>query len=102
MNQFTRADTLLLGLTYPQKPLCTSKTLNLVKFHHLGAGQNASVAVMSYSGYDIEDAIVMNRAALDRGFGRCFVIRRTKVEMNVYPNETKDVLLPQRDLSGQR
>ncbi|OLP89723.1 DNA-directed RNA polymerase III subunit RPC2 [Symbiodinium microadriaticum] len=76
MNQFTRSDTLLLGLVYPEKPLCTSKTLNLVNFHHLGAGQNASVAVMSYSGYDIEDAIIMNRAALDRGFGRCFVMRR--------------------------
>ena len=27
MNQFTRSDTLLLGLVYPEKPLCTSKTL---------------------------------------------------------------------------
>mmetsp|Transcript_89509 Transcript_89509/g.186995 ORF Transcript_89509/g.186995 Transcript_89509/m.186995 type:complete len:1198 (-) Transcript_89509:105-3698(-) len=94
MNQFTRADTLLLGLTYPQKPLCTSKTLNLVKFHHLGAGQNASVAVMSYSGYDIEDAIVMNRAALDRGFGRCHVMRRTLVPLAAYQNGTKDMLAP--------
>jgi len=94
MNQFNRADTLLLGLTYPQKPLCTSKTLNLVKFHHLGAGQNASVAVMSYSGYDIEDAIVMNRAALDRGFGRCHVMRRTLVPMAVYQNGARDVLAP--------
>jgi DNA-directed RNA polymerase III subunit RPC2 len=76
------------------KPLCTSKTLNLVNFHHLGAGQNASVAVMSYSGYDIEDAIVMNRAALDRGFGRCHVIRRTSVEMKSYENGTKDKLAP--------
>ena len=26
--------------------------------------------------YDIEDAIVMNRASLDRGFGRCIVLRK--------------------------
>merc|ERR1719379_2597887 len=90
MNQFNRADTLLLGLTYPMKPLCTSKTLNLVNFHHLGAGQNASVAVMSYSGYDIEDAIVMNKASLDRGFGRCFVMRRNRIDMKEYENNTSD------------
>eukprot|EP00931_Biecheleriopsis_adriatica_P063853 TRINITY_DN38747_c0_g1_i1.p1 TRINITY_DN38747_c0_g1~~TRINITY_DN38747_c0_g1_i1.p1 ORF type:complete len:1196 (-),score=225.56 TRINITY_DN38747_c0_g1_i1:24-3611(-) len=92
MNQFNRSDTLLLGLVYPEKPLCTSKTLNLVKFHHLGAGQNASVAVMSYSGYDIEDAIIMNRAALDRGFGRCFVMRRQTVQMANYSNSSCDLL----------
>lgn len=32
--------------------------------------------VMSYSGYDIEDAIVLNRASLDRGFGRCNLSKR--------------------------
>jgi len=94
MNQFTRSDTLLLGLVYPEKPLCTSKTLNLVNFHHLGAGQNASVAVMSYSGYDIEDAIIMNRAALDRGFGRCFVMRRQSVQMVPHSDGSTDLLAP--------
>jgi len=50
---------------------------------------NTTVAIMSYSGYDIEDAIILNRArvllcpfqctykldiyygSLDRGYGRC-------------------------------
>jgi len=104
MNQFNRTDTLLLGLVYPQKPLCTSKTLNLVKFHHLGAGQNASVAVMSYSGYDIEDAIIMNRASLDRGFGRCFVMRRNTVQMQSYDSGLRDMLAPPPvpDTTGKR
>lgn len=101
MNQFTRSDTLLLGLVYPEKPLCTSKTLNLVNFHHLGAGQNASVAVMSYSGYDIEDAIIMNRAALDRGFGRCFVMRRQGVQMAAHGNGTTDLLAPPIEKHGK-
>ena len=50
-------------------------------------GQNAIVAVMSYSGYDIEDAIVLNRSALDRGYGRCLVYRNQKATMKRYSNQ---------------
>eukprot|EP00884_Botryococcus_braunii_P009393 jgi/Botrbrau1/18455/Bobra.0072s0038.1 len=75
-NQLNRSDTLLYLLVYPQRPLLSTKTIELVGFDKLGAGQNATVAVMSYSGYDIEDAIVLNKASLDRGFGRCVVLRR--------------------------
>ena len=30
-------------------------------------GTNAIVAVISYTGYDMEDAMIINRASLDRG-----------------------------------
>ena len=31
-----------------------------MNYEKLPAGNNASVAVMSYSGYDIEDAVIIN------------------------------------------
>ena len=50
-----------------------TRTIEMIHFEQLPAGNNAIVAVMSYSGYDIEDALVMNKSSLDRGFGRCMV-----------------------------
>ncbi len=49
-NQLSRMDTLMYLLVYPQRPLLTTRTIELVKYDKLGAGQNAMVAVMSYSG----------------------------------------------------
>jgi len=89
-NQLNRMDTLLYLLCYPQRPLLTTRTIELVGFDKLGAGQNATVAVMSYSGYDIEDAIVMNKASLDRGFGRCIVLKKYSASLRKYANRTTD------------
>ncbi|KAK4855821.1 hypothetical protein QYF36_011267 [Acer negundo] len=96
--QLCRMDTLLYLLVYPQRPLLTTRTIELVGYDKLGAGQNATVAVMSYSGYDIEDAIVMNKASLDRGFGRCIVMKKeSAIIQKEYKNKTEDrVLRPNR------
>ncbi|CAN6586820.1 hypothetical protein ACFX13_014177 [Malus domestica] len=96
-NQLQRMDMLYL-LVYPQRPLLTTKTIELVGFDKLGAGQNATVAVMSYSGYDIEDAIVMNKASLDRGFGRCILMKKFSGTLQKYENDARDrIARPYRD-----
>ena len=69
-NQRNRIDGLLYNLVYPHKPMVKTRTIELVNFENLPAGQNAMVAVMSYSGFDIEDATVLNKASLDRGNSR--------------------------------
>nr|CAD1831056.1 unnamed protein product [Ananas comosus var. bracteatus] len=100
-NQLCRADTLLYLLVYPQRPLLTTKTIELVGYDKLGAGQNATVAVMSYSGYDIEDAIVMNKASLDRGFGRCIAMKRYTVVTESYgPDILDKIVRPRRNVDG--
>ncbi len=91
-NQFHRIDTLLYLMVYPQKPLVKTRTIELIKYDKLPAGQNAVVAVMSYSGYDIEDALVLNKASVDRGFGRCQVLRKYVTQLKIYANNSKDVI----------
>ncbi|KAK0615813.1 hypothetical protein B0T17DRAFT_539277 [Bombardia bombarda] len=91
-NQFNRIDTLLYTLVYPQRPMVITKTIQLIHYDKLPAGQNATVVVMSFSGYDIEDALVLNKASCDRGFGRCQVFRKYAAELQKYPNGRRDKL----------
>ncbi|ODV80085.1 DNA-directed RNA polymerase III [Suhomyces tanzawaensis NRRL Y-17324] len=91
-NQFRRIDTLLYFMVYPQQPMVKTKTIELIEYDKLPAGQNATVAVMSYSGYDIEDALVLNKSSIDRGFGRCQVVRKNTIQLKRYPNHTKDIV----------
>lgn len=91
-NQMLRIDTLLYLMVYPQQPMVKTKTIELIEYDKLPAGQNATVAVMSYSGYDIEDALVLNKSSIDRGFGRCQVLKKATATLKRYPNQTSDHL----------
>ncbi|KAH7972447.1 hypothetical protein HPB52_012135 [Rhipicephalus sanguineus] len=93
LNQRNRIDSLMYLLVYPHRPMVKTKTIELINFEELPAGQNAIVAVVSYSGYDIEDAIVMNRSSIDRGFGRCQVYRNQKCVIKKYANQTSDKIM---------
>ncbi|KAI8870494.1 DNA-directed RNA polymerase III 130 kDa polypeptide [Ramicandelaber brevisporus] len=89
-NQQQRIDTIIYLLTYPQQPMVKSKTIELIGYDKLPAGQNAILTVMSFSGYDIEDALILNRGSLDRGFGRCHYLRKYQTMIKSYANGTYD------------
>jgi DNA-directed RNA polymerase III subunit RPC2 len=49
---------------------------------------------MAYSGYDIEDASIQNKASLDRGYGRCIVLRKYVTELKKYATTSDQVKPP--------
>ena len=77
-------------MLYPQTPMVSTKAINLLGLDDRPTGQNAIVAVLPYEGYNIEDAVVFNKSAVDRGFGRTFFYRVYEAEAKQYPGGMKD------------
>ena len=62
-------------LYYPQKPLVTNKLCDKLNINKLTYGENAIVAIACYTGYNQEDAVIVNKSALDRGLFRTLGFR---------------------------
>lgn len=105
LNSKKRYDGVILQLCSPHRPLTTSHILNITDYNNIPAGQDAMVAVMSYSGYDIEDALVINRNSLDRGFARTEVYKTYSCTLKRYSDNRSDILMadennPVLDIDG--
>ena len=77
-------------MLYPQTPIVTTKSLNLLGMEERPAGQNCVVAVLPFDGYNIEDAIVLSRSSVERGLGRTFFYRIYDAEAKQYPGGMRD------------
>jgi DNA-directed RNA polymerase beta subunit len=62
-----RYDTTLHVMDYPQKPITQSKMVNVLHFDEMSHGQMPIVAIMTCSGFNQEDSIILNKGSLDRG-----------------------------------
>jgi DNA-directed RNA polymerase II subunit RPB2 len=69
-NYQMRMDKMGVILNYGQTPLIKSRYLEYVNNEEQPYGINAIVAIMSYTGYNVEDAILINEGAVQRGIFR--------------------------------
>lgn len=90
LNYRIRPESRTYLLNYPQKPLVTTKTSKIANIDKRGYGQNAMLAILSYEGYNIEDALIFNKSSIERGFMRGSLIR-------LYDTEEKRYIGSQRD-----
>ena len=96
-----RIDTDVSILHYPQKPIVRSFVYD--KLNIYPAGQNIIVAIMPYEGYNIEDAVVLNQASIERGFGRSTYFRPyTSVELNYTGGLKDEICIPEKEISRYR
>ena len=88
---------------YPQVPIVTTIMHEISGYSKHPAGQNIVIAVMSYKGYNMEDAIILNKASIDRGFGRSTYYRPSISEELRYSGGLIDqISIPDKDVKGYK
>ncbi len=100
-NYPIRIDTDVSILHYPQKPIVRSFVYDTLNIYP--SGQNLVVAVMTYEGYNMEDAIILNKGSVQRGMGRATYFRPYVAEEIHYAGGLSDKIeIPEKDVSSYR
>ncbi|KAG0898208.1 hypothetical protein G6F33_013357 [Rhizopus arrhizus] len=79
-----RTDNKMYRIQSSQTPVVRTELYNEYGLDGWPQGNNAIVAVISYTGYDMEDAMILNKSAHERGFGYGTVYKSEVVDLNQY------------------
>ncbi len=90
LNFKNRFDARAYILYYPQQPIVNSVTYRALRLGRHASGQNFVVALSTYYGYNMQDAVILNKGAIDRGLGRSMFYRSYSDEERRYPGGQQD------------
>ncbi|XP_051503671.1 DNA-directed RNA polymerase I subunit RPA2 isoform X2 [Myxocyprinus asiaticus] len=77
-----RSDNKLYRLQTPQSPLVRPVMYDHYNMDNYPIGTNAIVAVISYTGYDMEDAMILNKSSWERGFAHGTVYKTEIIDLS--------------------
>ncbi|XP_027863285.1 DNA-directed RNA polymerase I subunit RPA2 isoform X1 [Xiphophorus couchianus] len=82
LHSFTdRSDNKLYRLQTPQSALVRPYMYDHYNLDNYPSGTNAVVAVISYTGYDMEDAMIVNKSSWERGFAHGSIYKTELVDL---------------------
>ena len=81
-NYRDRLDTLSHILNYPQQPIVKTNMSSVLNLSNMPCGTNVIVAIATYTGYNQEDSIILNRSSVQRGLFTSTFYRTIKEQCN--------------------
>ena len=100
-NFLLRTDTKFNILNYPQMPLVDTMSDKILKEHPYG--QNIVIAILVWDGFNMNDAIVLNRSSVERGLFRSFHFRTYEtVKKRYWGGQEDDIGIPEPGIKGYR
>ena len=102
-NYALRTDTRAHLLHHPQTPIVKTRIIDSTNYDLRPSGQNFVVALMSYEGYNMEDAMVINKGSLERGLARSSFFRAYEKKKKRYAGGQVDRFeVPDKNIKGYR
>jgi len=91
-NYRLRPDTRAHILHYPHRSITRTRAMTTTNFDERPGGQNYIVAIMSLHGYNMQDAVIMNKGSVDRALGRSTFNRTYNAERRRFPGGQEELI----------
>jgi DNA-directed RNA polymerase subunit B len=102
-NYLNRMDMDVNILHTPQMPMTSTLMYDVSNYKKHPSGQNMTIAVLAYEGYNMEDAVILNKGSIDRGLGRSTYYKPLIAEELRYSGGLTDkICVPDKEVKGYK